>query len=213
GDLSATGTNLAAGTLTLDGEAVDLSESQTSAYRSGIVARGDLASGQANVVAQNDLSLQSGGTLDNTEGTLSSEDGDLRVQALSLNNDQGELLAGNSLEATLSDTLNNTDGTVYAGGNVTLDTGTLTNSGTIAAADDVTISAANVLSSGTLAAGLNQDGTLKAFANDGGVLDVTTAGDLTATGTNLASGNLTLNGETVDLSESQTSAFDTRITA
>ncbi len=212
-DLVATGTNLAAGTLTLDGESVDLSESQTSAYRSGILARGDLASGKANVVAQNDLSLQSGGTLDNTEGTLSSEDGDLRVQALSLNNDQGELLAGNSLEATLSDTLNNTDGSVYAGGSVTLDIGTLASSGTVAAADDVTISAVNVLSSGTLAAGLNQDGTLKAFANDGGVLDVTPAGDLTATGTNLASGNLTLDGGNVDLSESQTSAHSSDIVA
>ncbi|WP_246311491.1 two-partner secretion domain-containing protein, partial [Vreelandella zhaodongensis] len=192
GGLSTSGTNLAAGALTFNGDHVDLSDSQTSAYRADIAARGDLATWQANIVAQESLSLQSGGALDNTDGTLSSEQGDLSVQVLSLKN---------------------TDGTIYAGGNVTLDTGTLTNSGTIAAADDVTISAANVHSSGTLAAGLNQDGTLKAFAIGGRVLDVTTAGDLTATGTNLASGNLTLDGGNVDLSESQTSAFDTHITA
>ncbi|GHE21164.1 hypothetical protein GCM10017767_16850 [Halomonas urumqiensis] len=211
--LSATGTNLAAGTLTLDGDHVDLSESQTSAYDAAITARSDLATWQADVVTQENLSLQAGGALDNTEGTVSSQQGDLNVQALSLNNDRGELLAGNDLSVTLSEALSNTDGTLYAGSNATLDAGALTNTGTLAAADDLTIDAASVDSSGTLAAGLNEDGTLKTFADGGGALRITTTGDLSATGTNLAAGTLTLDGDHVGLSESQTSAFDAHITA
>ncbi|EGP17890.1 adhesin/hemolysin, partial [Halomonas sp. TD01] len=123
GDLSATGTNLAAGTLTLDGENVDLSESQTSAFDTRITARGDIDTWQANVVTQKNLTLQAEGAIDNTEGTLSSQQGDLSVQAVSLNNEQGELLAGDTLEVALSEALSNTDGTVYAGGNASLDVG------------------------------------------------------------------------------------------
>ncbi|WP_345382449.1 hypothetical protein, partial [Actinomycetospora straminea] len=204
GDLSATGTNLAAGTLTLDGETVDLSESQTSAFDTRITARGDIDTWQANVVTQENLTLQAEGAIDNTAGTLSSQQGDLSVQALSLNNEQGELLASDALEVALSESLSNTDGTVYAGGNATLDTGALTNTGTIAAADNLTIDSASVTSSGTLAAGLNSDGSLNTFDANGAALRVTTSGDLSATGTNLAAGTLTLDGETVDLSESQT---------
>ncbi|EGP17892.1 hemolysin, partial [Halomonas sp. TD01] len=194
GDLVATGTNLAAGSLAFDGDNIDLSKSQTSAYNADIIARGAQASRQANVVIQEKLTLQAEGGLDNTGGILSSQQGDLTVQALSLNNNQGELIAGNALDITLHESLTNTGGTVYAGGNATLDTGSLTNTGTIAAADDLTIDAVSVASTGTLAAGLNEDGSLNAFDADGAALRVTTSGDLSATGTNLAAGSLTLEG-------------------
>ncbi|WP_409559436.1 hypothetical protein, partial [Halomonas sp. TD01] len=40
-------------------------------------------------------------------------------------------MAGNSLAVSVIDALSNTDGTIYAGGNVTLDTGSLANTGTV----------------------------------------------------------------------------------
>ncbi|MFC7369994.1 hypothetical protein, partial [Vreelandella zhaodongensis] len=126
GELTANGTNLASGNLTLDGENVDLSESQISAHSADIAAQGKLGTWQANIVTQEDLSLQANGALDNTAGTLSSQGGDLSIQALSLINEQGTLLAGNDVSVTLSEALSNTDGTVYAGGNAILDTGALT---------------------------------------------------------------------------------------
>ncbi|MFC7366757.1 hemagglutinin repeat-containing protein, partial [Vreelandella zhaodongensis] len=213
GDLSATGTNLAAGTLTLNGDNVDLSGSQTSAYHAIFSAQGDLDIRAAAIVTQDSLSLHTAGALDNTEGTLSSQAGDLSVKALSLNNEKGSLLAGNDLKVSLSETLINTNGSVYAGGSATLDTGALVNTGTIATVDDLTIDATSVDSSGSLAAGLNQDGTLKTFADGSGALNITTINDIAATGINLAAGNLTLKGDNVDLSESQTSAYSADIAA
>ncbi|NOG31132.1 hypothetical protein HLB35_03980, partial [Halomonas sp. TBZ9] len=212
-DLTSTGTNLAQGQLTLDGDNVDLSESQTSAYEADITARGDLASWQANIVTNESLSLQAEGALDNTGGTLSSQQGDLRVGALSLNNDQGKLLADNNLDISLSESLSNTDGTVYAGNNARLDTGALTNTGTIAAANQLTIDASSVDSTGTLAAGLSTDGSRRAIDANGAELSITTRGDLKASGQNLASGRLMLEGANVDLSKSQTSAYSADIAA
>ena len=213
GDLAAIGNNLAAGHLRLEGDKVDLSDSQTSAYSADLTAQGALNTKRANVVTQEALALQAGGALDNSEGTLSSQQGDLSVQAHRLNNNQGTLLSGDDLAVTLSDTLLNTDGTVYARGSATLDAGALTNTGTIAAVDGLTIDAASVASSGTLAAGLNPDGSLNAFAGNGSALRVTTTGNLKTTGNNLATGRLTLQGETVDLRGSQNSAFDAHIDA
>ncbi|CAN0047633.1 unnamed protein product, partial [Ectocarpus sp. 12 AP-2014] len=213
GDLIATGNNLAAGSITLAGNNVDLSESQTSAYNTDITARDTLDIKAATIVTQDSLSLYTSGVVDNTEGTLASHSGDLSVKALSLNNDQGTLLAGNNLEITLDESLGNTAGTVYAGGNATLDTGALFNTGTIAAADNLTIDAASVASSGTLAAGLSDDGSLAPFDANGAELRITTTRDLHATGTNLAAGHLSLAGDAVDLSESQTSAYRADIAA
>ncbi|NOG31133.1 hypothetical protein HLB35_03985 [Halomonas sp. TBZ9] len=212
-DLTATGTNLASGHLTLEGANIDLSESQTSADSAGITARGDLATWQANIVTNQGLSLETNGALDNTGGTLSSQEGNLRVEVLSLNNDRGTLVAGNNLSAITEDAFTNTDGTVYAGNNASLDTGALTNNSTIAAQNDLTIEASSVDSTGTLAAGLNSEGNLAEFAVEGGALDITATDDLTAIGSNLASGSLTLDGKNIDLSDSQTSAFEADIEA
>jgi filamentous hemagglutinin len=60
-----------------------------------------------------------------------------------------------------------------------------------------------------LGAGIQNDGKLGAA----GDLVVTTSGALVANGTNLAAGNATLQGASVDLSASQTSAANIAVTA
>ncbi|WP_175153472.1 filamentous hemagglutinin N-terminal domain-containing protein, partial [Paraburkholderia ultramafica] len=92
-------------------------------------------------------------------------------------------------------------GTTYAQQFVTVNTpGTLTNSGTLAAQNGLTINAGNVASTGTLGAGVNNDGSV----GNSGDLNVSTAGQLNATGENVAGGNATLSGSGINLAGSET---------
>jgi len=110
--------------------------------------------------------------------------GDLALRAGSLSN-AGDIQSGARTTVTVAQTLGNT--------------------GTLAAAGDLGITADSISSSGTLAAGLNADGSLKAFAAEGAKLNVTTTGDLTATGKTMAAGAITLTGQALNLGGSRTS--------
>ncbi|MGG5837636.1 filamentous hemagglutinin N-terminal domain-containing protein, partial [Huaxiibacter chinensis] len=94
-------------------------------------------------------------------------------------------------------------GTVRASENVHLQTaGAMTHSGVITAGKNVQVSAATLTSdkNSVLAAGVKNDGK---FA-DAGDLQLTSRGQLNAHGQTLAAGNLDINGQGVDLSDSQT---------
>lgn len=94
-------------------------------------------------------------------------------------------------------------GTLRASDNASLQTASeLNNSGVITAARDVRVSAASLTGSqqSVLAAGVKSDGKLA----DAGDLELSTRGQLSAHGQNLAGGNLSARGQGVDLSGSQT---------
>jgi len=96
-------------------------------------------------------------------------------------------------------------GTVRAGDAASLQTASeLNNSGVITAANNVRANAASLTSStnSVLAAGVKSDGKLA----DAGDLELSTSGQLTAHGQNLAGGNLSARGQGVDVSGSQTQA-------
>ncbi|WP_312998795.1 hemagglutinin repeat-containing protein [Leclercia sp.] len=96
-------------------------------------------------------------------------------------------------------------GTVRAGDAASLQTASeLNNSGVITAANNVHANAASLTSStnSVLAAGVKSDGKLA----DAGDLELSTSGQLTAHGQNLAGGNLSARGQGVDVSGSQTQA-------
>ncbi|MGF6415365.1 filamentous hemagglutinin [Paraburkholderia sp. MM5482-R2] len=94
-------------------------------------------------------------------------------------------------------------GKTTASGNLAVSAaGDVENSGSIYAQQNLTISAGNVTSSGTFGAGINADGSV----GQSGDLNLSAAGVLSATGTNLAGGNATLRGASVNLAESTTAA-------
>lgn len=96
-------------------------------------------------------------------------------------------------------------GTVRAGDAASLQTASeLNNSGVITAANNVRANAASLTTStnSVLAAGVKSDGKLA----DAGDLELSTSGQLTAHGQNLAGGNLSVRGQGVDVSGSQTQA-------
>ncbi|MFP4895962.1 filamentous hemagglutinin N-terminal domain-containing protein [Paraburkholderia sp. EG304] len=103
------------------------------------------------------------------------------------------------LTLTTSGQLVNT-GRLTASGKLGISAASVTNSGAIAAQHDTTISAGSVASTGLLGAGVNDDGSLAGSGN----LSVTSAGLLSATGQNVAAGNVTLYGVSLDLSGAQT---------
>ncbi|MCU6678623.1 hemagglutinin repeat-containing protein [Leclercia tamurae] len=96
-------------------------------------------------------------------------------------------------------------GTLRAGDSASLQTASeLNNSGVITADSDVRANAASLTTStnSVLAAGVKSDGKLA----DAGDLELSTSGQLSAHGQNLAGGNLSARGQGVDVSGSQTQA-------
>ncbi len=95
------------------------------------------------------------------------------------------------------------NGTTYSQQSVSMSTGAdMTNSGMLAAQHDVGINAGSLSSTGGIGAGVDSNGTVTQAGN----LQVTTTGQLTATGENIAGGNATLRGYDVNLSGSKTAA-------
>ncbi|WP_334042071.1 hemagglutinin repeat-containing protein [Burkholderia ambifaria] len=94
-------------------------------------------------------------------------------------------------------------GTTYSQQSVSMNTGAdLTNSGMLAAQRNVGVNAGTLNSTGGIGAGVDSNGAVTQPGN----LQVTTTGQLNATGQNLAGGNATLAGGAVNLAGSQTSA-------
>ncbi|WP_423758930.1 contact-dependent inhibition toxin BcpA [Burkholderia sp. NLJ2] len=94
-------------------------------------------------------------------------------------------------------------GTTYGQQSVSLNTGAdVTNTGTVAAQHNVGVTAGSLNSTGLLGAGVNSDGTVTQV----GDLQVTTTGQLNATGKNVAGGNVSATGYGVNLAGSTTAA-------
>ncbi|WP_425219220.1 hemagglutinin repeat-containing protein [Ralstonia solanacearum] len=135
-------------------------------------------------------------------GVAAAQAGDLTLTAQGKLVLAGQTNASGNLSVSAQGGIDNT-GTTYGRQSAALGTsGDLTNSGTLAAQQDLRVNANNVASSGTLGAGVNSDGSL-AHAGD---LSVVAGGTLSATGQNVAGGNATLQGASVNLAGSQTSA-------
>ncbi|KQW55919.1 hypothetical protein ASC92_17830 [Variovorax sp. Root411] len=128
GALAANGTNLAAGTATLQGASIDLSNGKTSGANVAITAtQGDVNTNKAVITTPGTLSITAAGALSNLEGTLGSNGG-TTVNAASLNNSSGSIAAvTGDLRVTTSGTINNTSGNLLAAGAVVLASSALTN--------------------------------------------------------------------------------------
>ncbi|MGK5060465.1 hemagglutinin repeat-containing protein [Janthinobacterium sp. LB2P49] len=178
----------------------------TSAASAEIVSKGVLNNTDGVIVATQALQLTGIG-LDNTRGVLQSDN--LRLEAVTLLNQQGTVSAGTDLTAKVSGDLNNA-GLLYAGRNQQLTVGgVLNNTGSIASVNNTHITAGKVTSSGLLGAGIKADGSLGTT----GDLTINADGVLQASGQNLAAGSAVLTGVSVDLSGSQTGAANIAITA
>jgi filamentous hemagglutinin len=155
------------------------------------------------------LAVQAG-DVNNSRGVLQAGTGDVTLRVAGLNNAAGSVYAGGKLDTTASHVDNS--GSMYAAGDQHLSvSGAIVNSGVIAAQGHTTVTADSLASSaaGLLGAGMKADGTL-AQAGD---LTVTTAGNLAAYGHNLAAGQATFSGASVDVSASQTGATDIALSA
>ncbi|WP_081073778.1 hemagglutinin repeat-containing protein [Burkholderia territorii] len=97
-------------------------------------------------------------------------------------------------------------GTTYSQQSVSLNTGAdVANTGMLAAQHNVGVNAGSLNSTGGIGAGVDSNGTV----TQAGDLQVTTTGQLTATGENIAGGNTTLRGYGVNLAGSQTATNGT----
>ncbi|KQW54160.1 hypothetical protein ASC92_22800 [Variovorax sp. Root411] len=171
------------------------------------------------------------GAVNNTSGTLVANNS-VALTAASLDNTQGSIQSANAnTQLAVANQLTNSGGTIGAGTDVSVQAGSLSNSGSIRGSNDTTLSVSDALTNdgsitagrnttvaagsvasstaGVLGAGVGNDGKLGAA----GDLHVTASGALVANGTNLAAGNATLQGASVDLSSSQTSAASIAVTA
>lgn len=114
-------------------------------------------------------------------GTIAAQAGDLTLQS------NGQLVF---------------TGKTTASGNLTATANSVQNSGTLAAQQNTTISAGSINSTGTLGAGVNNDGSV----GKSGDLNLSSTGQLTATGQNVAGGSASISGAAVNLAGSQTAA-------
>ncbi len=135
-------------------------------------------------------------------GTIVAQAGDLTLQSNGRLVLTGKTTASGNLALSAANGIQNS-GTTYARQSLSVSIGTdLTNSGTLAAQQDTSVNAGSVNSTGTLGAGVNNDGAV----GQGGDLNLTASGQLSATGQNAAGGNASLTGASVNLAGSQTTA-------
>ncbi|MGV0982938.1 MAG: hemagglutinin repeat-containing protein [Limnohabitans sp.] len=135
-----------------------------------------------------------------TDGARIVSTGALHITSAELTN-SGSIYAAHNINTTAT-RLDNS-GTVYTAGGQTLTTSNaITSSGTIAAAKDLTIHAGSFSGTSTnvLVAGMASDGKL----TDTGALSLTTINALQTAGQALATGNASLSGASLDLSNSTT---------
>lgn len=146
----------------------------------------------------------------NSQGTLAAQAGDFTLD------NQGHITLGGSTSASGKLSITGAAGTTHTGtlyGKQTVqitDRGDIANSGTLSAQDALNITAASLNSSGILGAGIDANGN----ANQNASLSVTTTGNLTATGQNLAGTDIAFTGHSINLTNSKTVAGrNTNLTA
>ena len=153
------------------------------------------------LTSQGAMIINSRGDLTNTKGTISSAK-DASITSKAINNDGGQITAQGTL-TTNSDSLNNT-GQLYGktGAKITT-TDVINNSGIIGSGGDTNLTAGNLAQtdSGSLVAGMNADGKL---TKNLATLKVTTSGDIISQGNHIATGDVLLTGDNVNLTGSNT---------
>ncbi len=162
GQLNAHGQTLAGGDLTIQGQGVDLSGSQTQGKRVVLNANSGNLSTQNALVGASELKASTAGTLNNDGGSLSADK--LNLSAQHLSNQKGKLVQSGkgTLAVNLPGTLNNQQGQIASNGDLDLSAQTLNNTGgQLLGADGSTR-----LNAGTLD---NTDGLISATAGDGSV--------------------------------------------
>jgi filamentous hemagglutinin family protein len=182
------------------------------AGRVSIDTTGDVSNRGGSLVSQGDMTLHAGADVDNGMGTLSAGGSLASSSGGALSNGGGVIVAGVDIGIQAGRLANTGVGTVRAGNDLNLAVaGTLLNEGSITAGRHAALSAADMNSStdGVLGAGIQSNGT----AAGPGDLKVTTMDGLVAQGTNLAAGDVVLQGGSVDLSGSHTSGASVAIAA
>jgi len=171
------------------------------------------------------------GAVNNTSGTLIANN-NLVLTSSSLGAVKGTVQSVNAnTRLTVTNQLSNVGGTIGAGADVSVQSGSLSNSGSIRGTNNATLTVSGALiNDGSITAGRHTTITADSMAsgsrgllgaglqNDGGLggigdLRVTTSGALVANGINLAAGNATLRGASVDVSGKQTVGTNIAITA
>ncbi|MDQ0015403.1 filamentous hemagglutinin [Variovorax boronicumulans] len=227
------GGKLNAGSLNIatSGDLINVDGTLTSASDTTLTVSGKADNTRGTISATGVLNANVAGATNNTGGTLASNQG-LRLDTGSLDNTKGSIQSAQAgVQIAVSNQLvNGNGGTVNAATDLNVQAGSLGNGGSLRGGNDVsvavgdaltndgsitagrhtTITAGNLQSSttGVLGAGVQNDGTLGAA----GDLRVTTSGALVANGNNVAAGNATLQGASVDVSGSQTSAAHVAVT-
>jgi filamentous hemagglutinin len=234
GQLDNTGGKLNAGALNIatSGDLINTDGTLTSATDASLTVGGKVENTRGSISAASALTANVAGATINNGGTLASNQA-LTLKTDSLQNTQGSIQsaqAGVQLGVTKALT-NGSGGSINAATDLGVQAGGLTNVGSLRGGNDATIAVGGALisdgsitagrsttitassvqssGSGVLGAGIQNDGKL----GSAGDLSVTSSGALIANGTNLAAGDATLQGQSVDLSTSQTSAASIAITA
>jgi len=149
-----------------------------------------------------DSQLNVSGTINNTssteqtdKGAITSNTGSLIINAGNLQNDKAQISSSQSLQVNSNSLINS--GSLYAKDITIANQNKLSNSGSIAALGDSTINTGSLNQSkeGQLIAGLSANGELGGNAN----LTVTSRGQQTNAGTNIATGGVSLTGSDLDL--------------
>ncbi|SFQ75401.1 filamentous hemagglutinin, partial [Variovorax sp. OK605] len=228
------GGKLSAGSLAISttGDLTNAGGTLTSATDASLSVGGSVDNTRGTLSATGALTAAIAGNTDNSGGTLAANQR-LTLNTGALDNTQGKLQsaqAGVQL-AVKNQLLNGIGGSINAAADVGVKAGALVNSGTLRGTNDVTVAVDGVLANdgnitsgrnttvtagsvrsgaaGVLGAGIKSDGTL----DSAGDLRVSATGVLSANGTNLAAGSAALQGASVDLSRSKTSAGNVAIAA
>ncbi|AMP13637.1 hemagluttinin repeat family protein [Collimonas pratensis] len=135
-------------------------------------------------------------------GNIASQAGDLNLDS------QGQITLTGHTSATGQVTIHSHDGvvnsgTVYGQQAVLVSSDNqIANTGTVAGQADVTLFAGSITSTGVLGAGVDANSQ----ATQSGNLNLVAAGNLSATGQNLAGANVAMNGASLDISHAHTNA-------
>jgi filamentous hemagglutinin len=234
GSFDNTGGKLNAGSLSIatSGDLINTDGTLTSATDASLTVGGKVENTRGTIAATGALTVNVVGATINSAGTLASNQG-LALNTASLQNTQGNIQsaqAGVQLAVT-NELVNGSGGAINAATDLNVQAAALSNSGSLRAGSDASVAVGGALTSErsitagrhlTVAAGSVQSGSTSVFGAgvqaDGqlggaGDLRVTSSGALVASGTNLAAGNATLQGASVDLSSSKTSAANIALTA
>ncbi|WP_276312244.1 hemagglutinin repeat-containing protein [Variovorax guangxiensis] len=234
GTFDNTGGKLNAGSLTIatSGDLINTDGVLTSASDANLTVGGRAENTRGTISATGVLTANVVGATTNNGGTLTSN------QTLSLNTGSLENTGGSVQSAQAGVQLgvanaltNGSGGSISAATDLSIQTGSLTNGGSLRGSNDANIAVGGALTNdGSVTAGRNttitagsvHSGTSSVLGagaqGDGklggvGDLRVTSSGALVANGSNIAAGNAALQGASIDLSTSQTSAINIAVTA